>query len=738
MIQVERRSKQAQVATTVLSRSVKLVALAVGVPLAIFLQARLSVFAAAGDGVATVHAQAGPVVLSVLSATLAALGLLWPAWHLPRVPVRNWLIQLAMLRARLPCSWSVQPLAGALTQRLQVLLNKRWTARERGKVLALWGALAASYIADIETQTGALRPQATAWWIGSVALLLLSALLARRPQVRCARNASWPFLGEAVLLTLLTALSLGLRLPNLTGMPYVVHGDEAANGLQALRWLHGDVHSLLETGWYGLPMAGYGLPALVMRVAGADLYGLRLSSVLIGTLGVLLTYALACELGLGRSVAFLGAGLLAVSHVAIQFSRMGIHYIHAMTVVVLALWLLVYALRHRSAAAAVLTAVSMSLALQVYFSARVLFVVVPAFLLALCIFHRGAARDRLSVIGWFAVGLVVAVGPLALFFSLNPAPFSERTDEVLLLHPTADLRAHLLSQFGTADLTQVLLRQVATVPLLAGGLADQSSQYGPHVGLLDPLVAGLATIGFFLLLFRMRQPASLLLLLWTLATVAASVLTIDAPWWPRLLVMVPALCLLAAHAADACWRIVTQLVVRGVARLRANNRPAPILGARNLSRLSGRPRLVAVAASALFALAVIGYSGTQSFIHYFHDYARLVNTDANRTRFTDLGYFAASLPAGRYVILFTLDDMNLSYDTVAFLAPHVQGETVRSADALEHSLWKHPTNTTVIIVPSAQGSFEDMLATMRQSLPSGIYAIQPRRPGHLIIATYTT
>jgi hypothetical protein len=416
---------------------------------------------------------------------------------------------------------------------------------------------------------------------------------------------------------------------------------------------------------------------------------------------------------------------------------MGTHYIHAMTVVLLALWLLVYALRYRCAPAAVLTAVSMSLALQVYFSARVLLVVVPVFLLALCVVNRAAPRDLMRIVGWLALGLVVAVGPLAQFFLLSPAPFIGRTKEVLLLNQTPDLRAYLLSQFGTADLVQVLVRQVATVPLLAGGLADQSLQYGPHLGMLDPLVAGLATIGFFLVLFRMRQPASLLLVLWTLATVAAGVLTIDAPWWPRLLVMLPALCILAACAAGACWRAATHAVC-AVRRARYRERRAPAVRAPRRSRIPGRSQIIMVASTALFILAVLGYSGLQSFIHYFHDYAKLINTDTYRTRFTDLGYFVASLPAGRYVILFTQDDMDLSYDTIAFLAPHVQGETVHTPDALKQSIWEHPANTTVIILPTAQDTFDELLATERQSLPSGAYTIQPSTPGHLVIATYTT
>jgi hypothetical protein len=621
-------------------------------------------------------------------------------------------------------------------------------------MLLLCGALAASLVADIETWTEALRPQATGWWIGSVALLLCAALLARCAVPWHARKGRWSLMHDGVLLAVLISGSLALRLPNLVGMPYVVHGDEAANGLQALRWLHADVHSLLETGWYGLPMAGYGLPALVMRVAGANLYGLRLSSVLIGTLGVLLTYALARELVFSRSVAFISAGLLAVSHVAIQFSRMGIHYIHSMTVVVLTLWLLMYSLRYRSAAAAVLTSASMSLALQVYFSARVLFVVVPLFLLVLWLLNSAALRDRRSaIVGWLALGCTVAIGPLAQFFVQSPAAFADRTNEVLLLHQTADLRTHLMSQFGTADLVRVLLRQVATVPLLVGGLADQSTQYGPHTDMLDPFIAALATIGFFVALVRSLQrtsAASLLLVLWTLATIAAGVLTIDAPWWPRLLVMLPALCILAARAADACMQDVLRgctVMLRVVGRV-VGRVPVRLLATRRSRHLPNRPNLpsrqplVTGVSTVLLVLVVLGYSGAHSYHAYFDDYARLVNTDVGRVRHTDLGYFVASLPKGRYVILFTQDDLSLGYDTVVFLAPNVQGadggETVNTPEQLAQSLWKHSTNSIVVITPSAQDAFVKLLSTVSYSLPRGVYAIQPSRPGHLVIATYTT
>ena len=67
---------------------------------------------------------------------------------------------------------------------------------------------------------------------------------------------------------------------------------------------------------------------------------------------------------------------------------MGIHYIHAPAVILFTLWMLVRALRRNSAVAAVAAGVGLSLALQVYFSARIVFAIVPLFLVGLFVLNR--------------------------------------------------------------------------------------------------------------------------------------------------------------------------------------------------------------------------------------------------------------------------------------------------------------------------------------------------------------
>jgi 4-amino-4-deoxy-L-arabinose transferase-like glycosyltransferase len=515
--------------------------------------------------------------------------------------------------------------------------------------------------------------------------------------------------------------SLILRLVDLTTLPYVVHGDEAACALEALRWLQGGVPSLIATGWSGLPVLGYAPPALLMSVAGVSLWTFRLSSVLIGTATVVLLYALAREVG-GRRLAFMAAALLAVSHIDIEFSRSGFHYIYGPFVVELTLWLLVRALRRESAVTAALAGVGLSLALQVYFSARIVFAIVPLFLLAVWLADRKHFAGRAPLIGWLVLSFVVAVAPLGVYFLQNPAPLSDRTAGVLILNLTPDMRAHLISQFGTADLAVVIWRQVAAAPLLFGTLTDQSLQYGAHYPLFDPLVAALILVGFWYALLRLRQPIYVLLVSWVLFTVVVGVvLTIDMPFWPRLLVMVPALCLLAALAAEAVLRWVEQVALM-VAR--ASN---------NVDGLRGWRLVVPVS---LLAAGLIAYSGAISVHHYFGDYPSTVNSDPNLTAVTDIAEYLAKVPSTTRVVLFTGGDVIWGDPTRQFLAPRVQGQQVTDSQQLMGALRQRGNGAMLVIVtPSALTQFTSLRLTPGK-LPPGRYNAQPDVWGRVTFVTY--
>ena len=699
-------------------------------------EAQISPLAKTGGGADKVTASPSLVAVLLLASVGAAVLLRWQSvidgalttgrWlrglpemlrGLPRIPHI-----LRALRARLPTAQTIPALLDRVRGAILAATWRHWLALALA-ALALLSALIASALAS-----GPAEADADQWfWLAGIGLVLVAAfvwptervspLLRLRWRLRAdasLRDASrwralWSAWGDWLLVALLLGAGLALRLPNLVSMPYVVHGDEASCALEALRWLHGEVHTLLSTGWYGLPMAGYGIPALVMKFAGDGLFGLRLSSVLVGLLSLALLYLLAREFA-GRRVAFVATALMTVSHLHIQFSRSGIHYIHALFALELTLWLLVRALRDRSAVAAVLAAIAMSLCAQVYFSARLAFVIAPLFVAGLLLLNRRLLAGRLSTFAWLAAGLVAALGPLAAYFQANLGPLNSRTNEVLILNLTPYMQGHLIEQFGTADLKMVLLRQLAAVPLIPTGIADQSTQYGPHYSMLSVGVAALVTIGFFYALLRLRQPVYLLLAIWIGGTLLlGGMLTIDMPDWQRLLVMLPALCLLAALLLEDLLRRVERGIVALAERLPAVRLPAVQL-----------PRLAPTLAATLLALALVGVNAQWNIQRYFVDYPQQTNHDPWWTTYSDIGRYLGTLPAGTHFILFSDGGLVADYATLRYLGPGVTGERVETTYDLAQALAKSHSPTVTIVTLSQLGAMEQAL-TGGRVLPPGSF-----------------
>ncbi|HLW00177.1 MAG TPA: glycosyltransferase family 39 protein [Ktedonobacterales bacterium] len=724
-----------------------------GLAWAIVGQAQLGTYAASGGGAAEVSVPPLTVILSLLSCIFVAVLLSWrdlqrrfharydaqaepePAMPAPRPTVGS---RLRAVISRLGLAWL------ALCSLRWPQIRAAW--REWLCALGVVVSLIASLIADLGARTFAGRPVAQWWWIGSAALLLVTAAVYTRlkrqqptaapaqpapASVRRRRRTApptlasrlrrfWEAIGDPLLLVILLEVAVLLRLPNLTTLPYVVHGDEAACGLEAYRWLSGGVPSLISVGWYGLPVLGYGIPALFMKVVGPGLLGLRLSSVVIGVLTIALLYALAREF-LGRRAAFVAAGLMTVANISIHFSRMGIHYIHAPFAVLLTLWMLVRSLRTNSPFAAVVAGVGLSVALQVYFSARIIFLIVPLFLVGLFIFQRQMLKGRLLALGWMLLSFVVSFGPLGVYFLQDTDAFKTRSAEVFIPNLTQEMRDHLLSQFGTVDLWTIFQRQLATVPLLVGGLPDQSLQYGPFYPMFDAVVAALMMIGFFYALLHLTRPLCLLLVIWVASTVAfGGVLTIDMPWWPRLLVMVPALCLLGTLALEE----VLRLVARAWHGLEWSLAPGDV----------GR-RWRAAMLGALLALVVLAYSGGQSIKHYFVDYGQEVNGVAYRALYTDIARYAAQLPAGTQVLLFSDDSIIWTYEPIRFLDTQVSGQRTGDPAELRTMLAQRAGPTVIIITLSRVDAFKALLS-VPGALPAGKYQPQNGPDGQVAFYTY--
>ena len=107
-------------------------------------------------------------------------------------------------------------------------------------------------------------------------------------------------------------------------LPRAIFGDEPRVGMYLFNAYHdGRIPNFFRMGWNTWPVIGLSMQGLFVPLRGLDITTLRLSSALLGTLGVLVTYLLARELS-GPRAALLAALLFAICRTAIDFSRLGI------------------------------------------------------------------------------------------------------------------------------------------------------------------------------------------------------------------------------------------------------------------------------------------------------------------------------------------------------------------------------------------------------------------------------
>jgi 4-amino-4-deoxy-L-arabinose transferase-like glycosyltransferase len=346
---------------------------------------------------------------------------------------------------------------------------------------------------------------------------------------------------EILLVLAITALGFFLRFFDLETVPPLVHGDEAYFGLDAIRVLQGQISNLFGTGFQDIPILSVVPQAVVMRWFGANLFGLRLSSVITGTLTVPLLYLLA-RLMVSRPMALFVAFLLAVSSWDIHFSRVGLDNVQVSPPQVMAAYLLLRAMRTRRYLDFGLCGLATGLCAYLYYSARIVPVIVGVFLIYKLLTERVFLRQT---------GVQAAVLILAAFVIAAPqlGYYLDHSHTFVAHMRGVFIGNNLLHASGgdpNATLADVLPNQVRRMLLGYNYYPDTSGQYGTHQALLDSTTALFFLIGLGYAMAHLRQEGYALLVIWFWCIfVFAGVLIVGPPNAPRLLGVLPAICLLA-------------------------------------------------------------------------------------------------------------------------------------------------------------------------------------------------
>jgi 4-amino-4-deoxy-L-arabinose transferase-like glycosyltransferase len=410
------------------------------------------------------------------------------------------------------------------------------------------------------------RPEASAGlWLYAVAIAVLLSGGTDEDDRACPQD---PFRlrDDALPLAVLLVAAAALRLILITRHPGLF-GDEGERGMEARKILEGGRPPLAGYGWWGVPNVYFYLVALCLRVAGDGVLGLRLLSVVSGVAAVFFV-ARAGALAFGRRVGLIAGALLAVSPVALQFSRLAGESTPTGALWAGGFFFVLRAVRFGLSRDALLAGFLFGSSLYFYASARLLLLLVPVLAVVLLVTHRGRGAARLVSLLVLTFGVTYA--PLAATSFHDRQAFAGRYEETSIFSPQNRPIAFASAGVPYSEAwraepvltsvtrrpwgwARVLFHQVSLAVEVLFRRGEPTVFYQPHVhlgSLLSPLLAPLALLGLAWGLRHLRDERFAVVALWFWGGLLGPVLTINTPSVQRLTGAWPALFIFPAILLD--------------------------------------------------------------------------------------------------------------------------------------------------------------------------------------------
>ncbi len=372
------------------------------------------------------------------------------------------------------------------------------------------------------------------WTYFTWGLGIFSVWVAYAPRPGRPSRIAW---GEIVTLIALLGVAFALRVYRLTSLPLQVHGDMASVGLQARQILQGEFDGWFSLGWATIPMWGYAHEVITMKLLGDSLFGLRMSAVIAGTLSLFGLYMLGKE-AWDEQVGWLALAVGTVDAVHIHFSRIP-SYMDPVPWMVWSLYFLIRGYRRGAPWAWALSGTTAAVAVNMYFSGRVLFPMLILFGIYLLTFHRKQVLENKEGIIAYAIAFLVTFGPMLIVALRDLPTYVSRARYVMITDP--GVYTHLLNKYQASSLREIFFAQVQRTLLTFQYYGDTSTQFGYAHPMINPWLAPFFLLGIGIITGRLRHEGNFLLTLWFFSSLLlGSILTVDAPFWPRLVIILPA------------------------------------------------------------------------------------------------------------------------------------------------------------------------------------------------------
>lgn len=394
---------------------------------------------------------------------------------------------------------------------------------------------------------------------------------------------------EALLIGGTLVVSLALRLVNLEYMPGIF-GDEGERGMDARAINEGNPAFLFGYGWWGVPNLYFYLVSFMLRVFGDNMVGDRMLSVISGVVAVWFAYRIG-RLLWGARAGLIAGAMLAVSPLALQFSRLAGESTPTGTLWIAGAYFFFMALRHLRWSDWALAGITWGFSLYFYAAGKLIIPII-ALLGAYCV-----ARWHKDFFKRYALGFVLLLFGFGLtfmpyaIFSIQETPawqgFTGRAQETSIFSPQNQPQAFIKCgiPYDPSRAAQPLAQNVLSQPLSWAHLIFQQMrvtteviyrtadptpfyQIREHGGsMLAPLWAAIAMLGLAYAAWKSWDARYGLLSIMFWGGMLGAALTMDIPSVQRLTGAWPALMLFPAALLDrvfaAAWPLNMQLARRG-------------------------------------------------------------------------------------------------------------------------------------------------------------------------------
>lgn len=303
-----------------------------------------------------------------------------------------------------------------------------------------------------------------------------------------------------LLATLIIVLAFVVRSYNIENAPSGIYPDEAVNGMDALKanlsgkydWFYPD-----NNGREGLYI---NIIALSFQLFGITFFGLKLASIIFGTLTVWGTYLLTKQLFRSNRSALIASYLVAFSFWSINFSRIGFRAIMLPAILAFSSYFLFRGIKTKKYLPFALSGLVFGLGLHTYIAFRIAPAILGVLFVALWITKKDFIKDYWKQSLVCIAFMFISMAPILLTFKAHPEFLVSRSASISIFAP----------EVNQGNLPLTALKSVGLSLVKYNFVGDQNWRHNyPPYPVLHPFIGITFAIGLVYLIMKFFHLAHL-------------------------------------------------------------------------------------------------------------------------------------------------------------------------------------------------------------------------------------